>query len=205
MRTTTRSLLAGAMGALLVTVLLGATNQFVSRSTSVAVRNDGIQFPDGSVQTSAAGGESRALYYLDVGSGGYDGAATTTACDAGFHFASIFEIVDPSNLRYDTTRGMTTADSGGGPPQTIQGWVRTGDISSSQADVGFANCGDDLSSPWSSNQSDDRGTYAWFEDPLGADWNSPASRIAPWSAGTAPCNIPFGVWCVEDYAGAGSV
>jgi hypothetical protein len=46
--------------------------------------------------------------------------------------ASMWEISDPSNLRYDTQLGVTTADSGFGPPAGTSfvaffGWVRTGD------------------------------------------------------------------------------
>lgn len=197
MRDLPRTILAGVAGALSFGVLIAA-------SGPLGLRNDGIQFPDGSVQTTAAGGDARPLYYLEVGPPGYDGASPIGACDPGFHFASIFEILDPSNLRYDTTRGAVAADSGSGPPQTSQGWVRTGDIASNQATPGFANCASPAESPWASNLPGDNGTYVWFEDPLAADWNSPASRIAPWSAGIAPCSIPLGVWCIEDFPGAGA-
>ena len=39
-----------------------------------------------------------------------------TACAAGYHFASFWEIADPSNLKYNTTLGYTWSDSGQGPP-----------------------------------------------------------------------------------------
>ena len=39
--------------------------------------------------------------------------------------ASLGEIHDTSNLRYDTDLGLTLADSGFGPP-IVFGWIRTG-------------------------------------------------------------------------------
>jgi plastocyanin len=44
----------------------------------------------------------------------------------GYHFASLWEIMDPSSLKYDTTLGKTSDDSDQGPPtyQSV-GWVRT--------------------------------------------------------------------------------
>lgn len=65
-----------------------------------------------------------------------------TACAAGYHFASLWEISNPSNLRYNTTLGQTTLDSGSGPP-TIQGlgWVRTGYNAGNVSNVADqANC-----------------------------------------------------------------
>ena len=65
---------------------------------------------------------SRAFYLTTTT---HTGAQATTACAAGFHMASLWEIFDPSNLRYDATVGATADDSGAGPP-FLGGWVRTG-------------------------------------------------------------------------------
>jgi hypothetical protein len=61
-------------------------------------------------------------------------------CADGYHFASIWELLDPSNLEYNTTFGRTDDDSGQGPPSTGWGWVRTGNVSSSDTTVGTGNC-----------------------------------------------------------------
>jgi hypothetical protein len=52
-------------------------------------------------------------------------SATSRVVRPGYHTASIWEVLDPSNLRYDTTQGFMEADSGSGPP-TASGWIRTG-------------------------------------------------------------------------------
>jgi hypothetical protein len=54
------------------------------------------------------------------------GNQTLTACSSGYHMASLWEIFDMSNLRYDTQLGMTAEDSGFGPPTQTLGWIRTG-------------------------------------------------------------------------------
>lgn len=56
---------------------------------------------------------------------GYTGARALSACTAGYHMASLWEIHDPSNLRYDTELGFVQDDSGFGPPIEF-GWIRTG-------------------------------------------------------------------------------
>jgi hypothetical protein len=73
-----------------------------------------------------------------------DGSQALTACAAGFHMASLWEIFDPSNLQYDGTLGRTNDDSGFGPPTADfflnGGWVRTGFGSSATGAVGETNC-----------------------------------------------------------------
>ena len=62
-----------------------------------------------------------------------------SACAEGYHFASIWEIADPSALEYNTALGLPSPDSGQGPPTAINlwgnpfvthGWIRTGYASS---------------------------------------------------------------------------
>ena len=70
--------------------------------------------------------EAKTKYYLTSVS--VPGDAALTACDPGFHMASLWEIHDTSNLQYDTGRGLTQDDSGSGPPAAL-GWIRTGGTS----------------------------------------------------------------------------
>ncbi len=46
----------------------------------------------------------------------HNGAQALSACATGYHMASMWEIHQPSNLRYDTDLGFIVADSGFGPP-----------------------------------------------------------------------------------------
>jgi hypothetical protein len=69
----------------------------------------------------------------------HNGAQATTACAAGFHMASLWEMFDTSNLKYETGLGFTRPDSGFGPPLSL-GWVRTGGNASFSTTPGFANC-----------------------------------------------------------------
>ena len=45
----------------------------------------------------------------------FDPSQAVNACAAGHHMASVFELLDPSNLKYDTTLGVQQEDSGQGP------------------------------------------------------------------------------------------
>jgi len=76
-------------------------------------------------------------YYLTQST--YQGNETLTACASGYHFASLWEILDPSNLKYDTDLGMVRDDSGQGPPSYVEGWVRTGYYSSTSSTPGYGN------------------------------------------------------------------
>src|SRR5258708_6276766 len=78
--------------------------------------------------------EAKTKYYLTRGT--FQGNAVLTACAGGYHPASLWEIRDTSNLQYDTSRGVTQADSGSGPPSEAWGWIRTGSSSNSTGDIG---------------------------------------------------------------------
>src|SRR5690349_13974088 len=75
----------------------------------------------------------------------FQGNKVLDACERGFHTASRFEIFNISLLRYDSTRGLVSDDSGTGPPgraasygsEDATGWVRTGG-SSRFTDIGGA-------------------------------------------------------------------
>jgi hypothetical protein len=128
-------------------------------------------------------------FYLTQGD--FNGASATTACAAGFHMASLFEIWDVSQLHYDTTLGQTTDDSGGGPPSQTSGWIRTGSSSSVVIAEGQGNC-----SAWASPSLNDAGTRGY----LTSGWDNPNTNwpISPWDSLFAACSTPQPVWCVSD-------
>jgi hypothetical protein len=109
-------------------------------------------------------------------------------CEAGYHFASLWEILDTSNLVYNTALGVVPSggDSGSGPITGWEGWVRTGYTSSNVNTPGQANC-----SAWQLTTG--FGTTV----SLPSDWIS-GGDIHVWDAGTATCGLPANVWCVED-------
>src|SRR5271167_3122520 len=83
-----------------------------------------ITVTDSSAQSS--GGLRK--FYLSRQS--VDGAHTFHVCAPGFHFASLWEILNPTTLAYDVEDGATNDDAGSGPPSDLGGWIRTGSFSS---------------------------------------------------------------------------
>jgi hypothetical protein len=126
-------------------------------------------------------------FYLTVDT--FQGNQALTACDNGFHMASLWEIHNICNLRYDTKRGLTQDDSGDGPPSVGSGWVRTGGPASGSSSAGFGNC-----DAWTSNASTDFGTLAGLHN----NWTLPAQVVSPWVTGTRPCDFAAPVWCIKD-------
>jgi|RhiMetdeSRZDD1v2_1073273.scaffolds.fasta_scaffold42096_5 hypothetical protein len=125
-------------------------------------------------------------FYLTTGL--FAGNEALQACDKGFHMASLWEIRETTNLSYDTSRGLTTDDSGSGPP-AAPGWIRTGFFSTGQNVVG-SNC-----NAWTSNLSSDNGTEAGLQ---GDFWDNAALVISPWIAVVEQCSLRSNVWCVEN-------
>jgi len=117
-----------------------------------------------------------------------NGAAASTACAAGFHMASRYELLDVSGLRYDTARGQALAapnDQGHGPPQGLLGWLRTGATPSFSATVGTGNC-----TAWSGTSG--KGTIA----ELNSNWD--LFHDTGWIYSMLDCTNQLRVWCVED-------
>jgi hypothetical protein len=112
-----------------------------------------------------------------------------SACATGYHFASLWEMADPSNLKYNTSLGYTTADSGQGPQTYLDGWVRTGYGSNGQNTAGKANCLN-----WTNNTSSSYGTTVKLPD----DWAGGYQDIGVWAVDTAQCSTAWRVWCIED-------
>jgi hypothetical protein len=121
----------------------------------------------------------------------YDGSQAKGACDDGYHMASLWEILDPSNLQYDTTRGAIQGDSGYGPPSYFGGWVRTGYNSSGANTPGQGNC-----LAWTNKSGSNYGTAVY----LPRDWTA-GQDIHVWKTYTTACINLASVWCVEDEAG----
>jgi hypothetical protein len=111
-------------------------------------------------------------------------------CASGYHFASLWEIMDPSNLKYNTDLGRTMSDSGKGPVTNLYGWVRTGYYNSTSGSPGAANC-----NAWTSSSDSDWGTYARLPN----DWTA-GQDIHVWAVDTATCDsaVFLRVWCVAD-------
>jgi hypothetical protein len=123
------------------------------------------------------------------------GDRATTACAPGFHMASIYEIFDPSELEYDTTRGKVHADSGQGPPageidesDPSTGWIRGGLFNSGGTLPPASNC-----FTWTSSEASVSGTVVLLNPAFGG-----ALIVEPWHFGTDSCNTPNPVWCVQD-------
>jgi hypothetical protein len=122
-----------------------------------------------------------------------DGLGALNACDSRFHMASLYEIFDTSNLKYDTNRGQTAADSGAGPPSGVNGWIRTGYSSDDSGFPGQANC-----AAWTSNNGILLGTAVRLRE----EWDASAGLISPWKAAQGPeqpfCDATLPVWCVQN-------
>jgi hypothetical protein len=128
-------------------------------------------------------------YYLTRGT--FDGSHALGACVAGYHMASIYEVHEPSNLRYDTNLGVNEDDSGLGPPTLHTGWIRTGFNALFNTGLqGFDNC-----NAWTSNSAADTGTNVYLElDFIG----SSGATTAPWLGQLSSCSNAIQVWCVQD-------
>jgi hypothetical protein len=156
---------------------------------------------------AVSGGTATAGNYCDDGSCGWadtrrrfyvtqdvhDGSQALSACAAGFHMASLWEILDPAQLQYDTALGQTSQDSGFGPPSRWAGWIRTGKPSNfGSGGAGGASCAG----------------YSTAEGLLGTTlyltsfWDVtvvPSELVAPWWRGnTSQCETERAVWCVQD-------
>jgi hypothetical protein len=134
-------------------------------------------------------------YYLTHEDNKYSGANADGSdglgggvCAMGYHFASLWEILDPSNLRYNINQGAMREDSGMGPPTVSIGWVRTGYNGDASSTPGQANC-----NGW--DQDTGTGTVIG----LPSDWTDASQQdIPPWDASLGTCSTSTQVWCVAD-------
>jgi hypothetical protein len=105
----------------------------------------------------------------------------------------LWEITDPSQLKYNTDLGYMLGDSGQGPP-SANGWVRTGYSSSTSSTAGRGNC-----AAWTSSSISYQGTRATLPN----DWTGGYEEIHVWDVSTLSCNANLGVWCVADDVSGG--
>ena len=126
-------------------------------------------------------------------------AIVSNPCDVGFHFASFWEISDPSKLSWDRDRGTLVPppnDLGAGPPTAVTGWIRTGfPAMSSTGPTGNANCFNFTSTAGPPNAGSTASLNAYWDFSFGP---AAASGTWPWVLGTSACNQTNRVWCVED-------
>ena len=123
-------------------------------------------------------------YYLTRDS--HAGDQVLLACALGFHTASLWEILDTTNLRYNARLGYTRRDSGHGPP-AMGGWIRTGFASDPTNSAGEGNC-----QAWTSSDGSEYGSFV----SLPGDWDAGFQDLLGWETGTHVCSDPRQVWCV---------
>jgi len=143
------------------------------------------------VPLGEAGSPGGRMYYLTTSSFEGNQVLNRTTCAPGFHVASIFELINASNLSYDKTRGIVNPDQGAGPPTGNSGWVRTGAISWTGQVAGRANC-----SVWTSNSGADYGSAI----SIVTEWdnNVLTPELSPWVALTHACSFGNNVWCIQN-------
>jgi hypothetical protein len=113
--------------------------------------------------------------------------------------ASMWEILDVTNLRYVTTLGFTRDDSGFGPPALNQvdlvvtgiGWVRTGSVS-------FSGGSGQIVTPNCFAYTDDTDSTSGVTIGLTPFWGDEPSAIGPWVVIVRTCDKTHNVWCVQD-------
>jgi hypothetical protein len=138
------------------------------------------------ITTTAVGGGDRHAYLTNAG---YYTNSMLNACASGYHMASLWEILDVSNLTYDYTHpdAKRQSDSGYGPPGAWYGFVRTGMPTSGSATAGTGNCLN-----WTSVSASDYGVAVIL--PQG--WETAPGEISAWNVTAFPCNTNGPVWCV---------
>jgi hypothetical protein len=185
----TRGTVALLIAGMLLAALLGYLawgQQRVSAATP--------QVPEAPAAPAAGSGGLRKYYRTDTA---FSPTLASTACGTGYHFASIWELLDPSNLEYAGERpdawGGPLYDMGEGPPTgagglPLQGYVRTGYGTDASGYPGQGNCDN-----WTSDNENHYGTVAGVSH----EWGT-AEDLFAWNIDVTPCNIRTGVWCVED-------
>jgi hypothetical protein len=173
-----------ALAAIALVFLLGAAFQ---SSNSVPGQLAAIQsqLSDLKAQVASLANKGPRKFYLTKTF--HNGAEALSACAAGYHMASLWEIHEPSNLRYDTELGLTREDSGFGPPGGSAGWIPTGfDASSGAVFPGTGNC-----KTWTSASTPDFGTVVALPIEWGVPPNGEPLRVVdPWRAPFASSSLP---------------
>lgn len=133
--------------------------------------------------------ESGKSYYLT--SHEVQGDNVLGQCAEGYHFALVWEILNFSELTYDTELGYTTSESGVSAP-IARGWVRAGwggpvcEAIPGEQDAAWTQAEERMGPSGTLN--------AWFlfeEAP-------PELKREGWLFHWNPCWEPLRVWCVSD-------
>ena len=136
---------------------------------------------------------SNSMRKFYITSADYSASQALSICAEGYHFASLWELLDTSNLMYAHDLGVVwpAGDLGSGPPSEMAGWVRTGYESESDSGIpGRDNC-----SNWTTQDSSFGGTTA----KLRSNWTAAAGYyFHGWEVFVVDCSQEQGVWCVED-------
>jgi hypothetical protein len=199
-----------ALSIVIVLVILVGTVE-VSQSAGPAAQSIPAQLRNlqNSINALSAKVEPR-RFYLTAAT--HTGASAQQACESGFHMASLYEILDPTALKYGAkTPGEAfyqpdPNDQGSGPPVGSEngayGWVRTGGTASSALPVsgfpGTANC--DAWTREGPPEDPGWGTFVYLNPEWSATYTPDAPRYADWwRTNVTVCNdTGVHVWCVED-------
>ncbi len=184
-----RRFLYFALGVLAVISVGAVTNQVSpAGAPGLGIGDEGIMFPDGTVLTTAD--TRRAFYLTDIEY--LPSFISLLACQEGYHFASLGEIAEVTNLRYasELDDAHSKEDSGEGPPAE-RGWIRTGRDSGTNSSPGSGNC-----ELWASIDNAHYGSEVayWQGFPGVQD----EDRFGVWYPSSSRCDVLRRVWCVQD-------
>jgi hypothetical protein len=185
----TRGIVAVLIAAMLLAAFLGYL-AWGQQEASAAT----LQAPQAPAAPAAGLGGLRKYYRTGTA---YSPTLASTACGSGYHFASMWELLDPSNLEYagehpdawwgplyDMGEGPVTGATDG----PLQAYVRTGYGTETSGYPGRANCNN-----WGSDDVTHHGTVAG----LSHGWSVEEDMFV-WNIGVNTCDTRTGVWCVED-------
>ncbi len=113
----------------------------------------------------------------------------SSACAAGFHFASITELRTAGNLEYAEVLGYHFSEAGiSAGPASVAALARSGEPGASSSQVA---CSD-----WTSTSNADKAPLLFA--PFYSTVSSGATLPHEWVASLAGCGDPFRVWCIAD-------
>jgi len=122
-------------------------------------------------------------YYL-TDTGFVSATSVPTACAAGYHLASLYELAPGNALQYNSNLGDGPAGNGDtGPPAPFNnylGWHASG-----------TNAAGDTCSGWSTNSSAQTGRAGGYTI-------DETTGFPTWRSLTVDCDLTAQVWCIED-------
>ena len=176
-------------GAMLLLVAIGGSFTANRASAQTAVAANPTILSELQILKNQLNALQPRTFYLTTTA--HDGLNAPAACASGFHMASLWEVFDPTYLRYDRTRGFIADDAGSGPPANHSGWIRTGSDNQTGGGPGDANC-----NSYTSNNVGEFGTGVQLTEEWAFDDRH--SGISPWDGSETGCNLRQPVWCMRD-------